>query len=300
MPNAARCSGLLAHALELSRLMQTERHAHLVAGTYDWFSWRPRTLESVAWGRTRSLAHFAERSSLSSTKCDVWGCNCSPGGGGYIFDGWDVREAPPRAPADPAACFGPFAFAKGALKFYSTAAVRWVVSSPRFAPDVEHATSLHEQGRLPERVSEDAQLGFLFAQHPTLRLVHLVPFAAWCNSWHHVGDWRHTLSAHRAPWGQYKWLTKQLKELWNGGSPPPLEVHAQCSGRPPCRDCAHAPGQRVCSLQVSLPKRTSPSVSCRKCVCTATVPVGGTSTSESPGGCQWQDKLEDAVRGCSV
>ena len=109
---------------------------------------------------------------------------------------------------------------------------------------------------------------------------------------------------HRVPWGQMRWLTELTERLWEeahtggGGAveraegeegathaahamrahgttigTTSLRVRASCDEHgPPCptATCAHAHGQRVCSLQVELPVgRASRSMGCDKCACWA-------------------------------
>jgi hypothetical protein len=235
---------LAAYAEILARLAAQPGREHLVAGTFDWFNFKPATLDTVGWGRLRTGAALVSSPSLTAPqlrdRCRGNGfCNCSTGGGGYVYNGWDLTEArqPRELRLDKRNCVGPFAFANGALKFFSTATVRWLVRSAPFEADIRYAEELanasadgdgggggggatvrwrrrerrerrrrsedgggSERPRLATRVSEDAQLGVWLAALPSLHLVVFKRFEGWLNSFHHVGDLRFLLVAHRTPW----------------------------------------------------------------------------------------------------
>ena len=148
-----------AAAQALRQIADRPRSAHLYGGVFEWFSFRPGSLHAVAWGRRRQLASWANSPSLVNQSCDAslqlqskYHCNCSPGGAGWVWDGWDIRQARRmalRAESDARSlsiCVGPYAFPKGNFKFLSGAAVRWVVRSHRFERDVRHAARLFGGG----------------------------------------------------------------------------------------------------------------------------------------------------------
>ena len=247
-----------------------------------------QSVVNVNWGRTRKAASFAA-SGISLTdpagRGEYW-WNCTPTGGGWRWDGWELTEVArdPSSGAEGAEgaagaahhkqpCVGPYAFAKGPLKFYSRAAVRWLVEGPRFERDVQHATRLMGQSaggvgaaaRLRRRdatyasadkLSEDAHLGYWFSAHPTLHFVQLRQYGGgqWYDHWQHVSRVRHVLMAHRTPYALFEWLTRQTARLWRGGMPE-LRVLSQCSDHPPCdpAHCTHGPRTRACALVVELP-----------------------------------------------
>lgn len=311
---------LLAHAMHLAEMARGG--TALLAGVYDYFSWQPATLNSVSWGRTRLAASLVSSPSLVSpqlsTDCEASHtcrnlcsasrfCNCSPGGSGYSWDGWDLHELP-GAPALGAsggpgvrrdACFGPFAFPKGAFKLFSAAAVNWLVASKGFAADVRYAERLalgapHDDKlpRIAPRLSEDAQMGFWFAAHPSLRLVQLRRFSSWANSFHQVGDLRRLLVVHRTPWDLFAWLLHHLESLWRAATE--LLLHHECSLTPPCKHCVHHPGQRVCALYARLRRSRGTLLNCHRCRCSATQNGTTTSVAESPGRCVWRDDISRA------
>jgi len=317
---------LSAVASQLARLASQPGRRYVCAGSFNWFSWRRATLESVAWARTRALASFSASPSLAAVgrppsagdagaaagtrgrrKCAAERpCNCSPGGGGYTWDGWELREAAPLdADADPRACVGPFAFTKGALKLFSSATVRWLVRSRRFADDVAHAERLAAAGALPARLSEDAQIGYWLAAQPGLHLVALLQFSAWANSFHQAGDLRHLLMVHRTPWDLYAWLLEHTRRLWREARR--LQLHVRCGAAPPCRHCAHEPTQRVCALHAKLPRNGQNQalvVRCDRCRCTASSRNGSVlSVAESHGRCQFKDDpavAAQSIRQCTI
>ena len=246
-----------------------------------------QTLINVNWGVTRHSASFAA-SSVSHTeppgRNEYW-WNCTPAGGGWRWDGWEITEAARDQSAgtegaegaEGAAhhkqpCVGPYAFAKGALKFYSRAAVRWVVEGARFERDVARAARLMGQSAggvdaaaklrwrdatflSGSKLSEDGCLGYWFASHPTLHFVQLRQYGgAWYDHFRHVGSARHLLMAHRTPYTLFAWLTRQTARLWRGGVPE-LLVLSKCSPHPPCdpAHCVHGPHTRTCALVVELP-----------------------------------------------
>ena len=107
----------------------------IYAGVFEWYSWIPHTLENVNWGRNRLSASYASgATSFTSRKCREYWCNCSSSGGGWGWDGFELREGPAaEAEAANRTCIGPYAFAKGALKFLSADVVRWMAASARLA-----------------------------------------------------------------------------------------------------------------------------------------------------------------------
>ena len=328
---------LAAYAALLTRLAAQPGREHLVAGTFDWFNFKPATLDTVGWGRMRAGAALVSSPSLVApqlrNRCRGNGfCNCSAGGGGYVYDGWDLTEArQPREPRlDKRTCVGPFAFANGALKFFSTATVRWLVRSEAFEADIRYAEELanasaggdggggggsgggttarwrrrerrrgrsedgggSERPRLAARVSEDAQLGVWLAALPSLHLVVFKRFEGWLNSFHHVGDLRHLLVAHRTPWDLYAWLLRHTTALWRDATE--LRVHTKCTPSPPCKECLHHQSQTTCALHTKLRvRRGGTRVNCAACRCAATT-ANGTSVGESPGRCLWHDRIGNA------
>ena len=175
--------------------------------------------------------------------------------------------------------------------------MRWLVGSPAFAQGVAHAerraagggnnatagsdAGAHKRVRR-HRVSEDAQMGFWLSRHPSLRLVSLPPMHGWFDVFAHVGPPSQLLLAHRVPWDQMAWLTEHTERLWaprNASAPvSAVRVRALCdTEQPPCDPamCAHAPGQRACALEVSLPESdASRGMGCFKCDCWATDETG--------------------------
>lgn len=317
---------LRAVASQLARLASQPGRQFVCAGSFNWFSWRRATLDSVAWSRTRAGASFSASPSLATVghpppagpgAAGVRGrpqarrpcsaerpCNCSPGGGGYAWDGWELREAPPLdVDSEPRACVGPFAFSKGALKLFSAATVRWLVRSRRFADDVAHAERLAAAGALPARLSEDAQIGYWLAAQPSLHLVALLQFSAWANSFHQAGDLRHLLMVHRTPWDLYAWLLEHTHRLWSEARR--LQLHVRCGAAPPCRHCAHERTQRVCALHAKLPRHGQHALvaRCDRCRCTASLRNGSVlSVAESHGRCQFKDDpavADQTIRQCN-
>ena len=327
---------LHAYATLLARLAAQPGREHVVAGTFNWFNFKPATLDTVGWGRLRAGAALVSSPSLVApqlrTRCRGNGfCNCSTGGGGFVYDGWDLTEA--RRPRDPRldkrTCVGPFAFANGALKFFSTATVRWLVRSARFEADIRYAEELanasaradggggggggggaavrlrrrerrrrsedgggNEKPRLATRVSEDAQLGVWLAALPSLHVVVFKRYEGWLNSFHHVGDLRFLLVAHRTPWDLYAWLLRHTAALWREATE--LRVHSKCIPSPPCKWCLHHQAQATCALHTKLRvRRGGPRVNCDRCRCVATI-ANRTSIGESPGRCLWHDRIGNA------
>ena len=80
--------------------------------------------------------------------------------------------------------------------------------------------------------------------------------------------------------------------LWRSATN--LQLHSECGSVPPCKQCMHHQGQRVCKLHAKLRRRRVPSVSCEACRCTATLPNGTVSVAESPGRCKWHDDISSA------
>ena len=171
-------------------------------------------------------------------------------------------------------CVGPFAFAKGALKFFSTSAISWVVKSERFRRDTERAAQYFERpaasSKLPARtlghkLSEDAQMGYWLSTHPTLHYVNLPPFRAWIE-WQHIGKaFDQVLLVHKMPYSYFAWVFRNSRTSWDNARA--LLTYFNCSAVPPCdaQACAHQPGQRACHMFIRLPPRESAlSVICRK------------------------------------
>ena len=106
-------------------------------------------------------------------------------------------------------------------------------------------------------LSEDAQMGYWLSAHPSLRYVHLRNFHAWFEAWHHVGDKLEAfLAVHKAPYNMYARLLDATERAWRNATR--VHVHSSCpahTDRLVCNAgmCAHAPGQRVCSLYITLP-----------------------------------------------
>ena len=98
----------------------------LYVGKFEFYSWHPRTLVASGWGRTLQ---------------EAWGHalvgwrNCSPSGGGWSWDGWAMKEAPPPSwdGSDGDYCQGPLAFAKGPLLLLSKPLIAEIVGSAPFA-----------------------------------------------------------------------------------------------------------------------------------------------------------------------
>jgi len=265
-------------------LLETSRNegdADLVAGVFEWYSWKPATMAAKAWGQARQRsALLSDRSgSLVEARCSHYTCNCSAGGGGWLWDGWELHEAPAQdnhpARAASSACVGPQAFPKGPLKMLTAGTVRWLVGSARFVADTRYAeqllggTPVAEAGewaaqlrlRRTERarrveLSEDAQMGYWLAAHPSLRYVHFSQFRAWLASRSHFSrrGLRCLLSVHQMPEDEMASVLREMQGLWAASHV--LHVHTSCSARPPCDPlltmCAHLPGQRVCRVYARL------------------------------------------------
>jgi hypothetical protein len=166
------------------------------------------------------------------------------------------------------------------------AALQWLLSSQAFAEDYGRADDRHivrgsdpwhrdvpSDDASPEQLFEDVQMGFWLSAHPTLQIVRLKQYSAWCDVWKHVGDLRQLLVAHRAPWDQYAWLDRHMERLWASGSH--VVIRVQCGG-PPCTGCAHSRGQRACVVEVELARTEGQaSVGCKQCVCRAYYPESG-------------------------
>ena len=128
-------------------------------------------------------------------------------------------------------------------------------------------------------------------------------FEGWLNSFHHAGDLRHLLVAHRTPWDLYAWLLRHTTALWHDATE--LRVHKKCSIGPhtaPCKECPHHQSQSTCLLRTKLRvRRGGTRLYCSACRCVATMP-NGTSVAESPGRCQWKDRVANAdptIRSCT-
>ena len=279
-PLAAKCDDdtfvqpqmLLGYTSMLLGLAQKPESAHLYAGVFEYYSWKPASLSAKAFGRTRTAASWSSNPLLVNNRhCGVYYCNCSPTGGGWTWNGWDMLPAPTPAEISTDTCVGPYAFAKGPFKVLSREATRWVVASPRFLRDTRHAERLvgdaagavsqdekamqemRRQLALRPRLSEDAQMGYWMAANPELRLIYFKKSWAWTEWVHLKSSWHPLLSVHKPPFGMYAWLLEHSTRLWRGSST--LLVHYECSRHPPCheRGCAHASGQRVCSMYAQLP-----------------------------------------------
>jgi len=267
---------LIAHAQLLNRMLR--KHPHLYMGAFEYYSWRRSSLVATGWERTRRDAFFKAQDR-----------NCSPSGRGWAWNGFDYEEIPPsvsEGAMDRDGCVGPFAFAKGPFYFLSQPALQWLLSSQAFAEDYGRADDRHivrgsdpwhrdvpSDDASPEQLFEDVQMGFWLSAHPTLQIVRLKQYSAWCDVWKHVGDLRQLLVAHRAPWDQYAWLDRHMESLWASGSH--VVIRMQCGG-PPCTGCAHSRGQRACVVEVELARTEGQaSVGCKQCVCRAYYPESG-------------------------
>ena len=126
-------------------------------------------------------------------------------------------------------------------------------------------------------------------------------FEGWLNSFHHVGDLRHLLVAHRTPWDLYAWLLRHTTALWRDATE--LRVHTKCTPSPPCKECLHHQSQTTCALHTKLRvRRGGTRVNCAACRCVATM-ANGTSVGESPGRCLWNDRIGNAdttISSCAV
>ena len=244
-----------------------------------------------AWGRQREQTSLLSGVSLEpDAECGMYTCNCSGSGGGWTFDGWDLSAAPlkPResfaAQAELGTCVGPQAFARGALKILGAGAMRWLVNSERFISDTRYAAELlggapsgagaAEAGmssaawdaRLQSRrdarasrieLSEDAQLGYWLARHPTLHYVHLSLGRAYIDAPRNPPRGREAvaqlLAVHKLKTRDFAPTHRRAAQLWRRAKE--IKVHSECKGQPPCDPggiCAHQPGQRVCSLYAAL------------------------------------------------
>lgn len=236
----------------------------LVAGAIEWYSWRQATMVATGWERTAKGA---------AVKGNVPWRNCSPSA---PPPDTGKSSSPVREGAmsdDP--CYGPFPFPKGPLLFLSAPVVRWLNTSDLVRRDVWRALEL-AAGRIPAyrgpgsgRIPQDVSLGFWLSHHPTLRVIDLQPFTAWCDRWRQVGDLRQLLIAHRVPWSRMAWLMESTHRLWS--SPDVIaKGRLRCAG-PVCEHgiCASARGQRACRMEVTLPPSTSRSADfgCFACNC---------------------------------
>lgn len=280
---------------------------HLYGGVFNWFAYKPDTLEPRCWGGTWRTSLFTAQDAQN---------NCSPSGAGWRWDGIAMREIRPArggGAGDSAAgprCFGPYPFAKGPLYFLSRAALRWLVASPAFREDVrsveaamgQSATSASASatgeavGRLSGRgagghgrggargqapigtrlqewedvtLLEDAHVGFWLSFHPSLQLVTLAQYHAWCDQWEHAGDLSLLLMAHRVPWEHYGWLSTMRKS----SAAERVRYRWECEHANASSFVAgHSSFQhrQACALQVHLLPRLYSR--CSKCVCSANPP----------------------------
>ena len=268
--------------------------AQVFAGVFEWYSWAPATLACKAWGREHAPASFTSGEKLGAdAECSMYTCNCSSTGGGWTFDGWDLSPARPAprprdsfaARAAPGTCVGPQAFARGALKIMGAGAVRWLVGSRRFASDTRYAAEL--LGGVPPsaaaaaaaglssaawdarlraaraarasriELSEDAQLGYWLARHPSLHYVHLALGRAYLdvprNPPRRESALAHLLVVHKLKTREFGPTRHRAAQLWRRARE--ITVHSECTEQPPCDPggvCAHQVGQRVCSLYATL------------------------------------------------
>ena len=242
------------------------------AGTFEWYSWKPHTVENVNWGQTRPAASYASGAKdFTRRHCAEYWCNCSSSGGGWGWDGFDISEgAAKEAAAANRSCVGPYAFAKGALTFLSTSAIKWLVKSRRFRQDTQRAaqyfaTPANRSDRprsvaaglaartLRQKLSEDAQMGYWLAAHPTLHYVSLPKWGPWVE-WRHIGGhFDMVLLVHKMPFAFADWIARNSEESWAKAQS--LLVHFNCSDAPPCDPltCAHRPEQRACHMSARLP-----------------------------------------------
>ena len=234
----------------------------LYVGKFEFYSWHPRTLVASGWGRTLQ---------------EAWGHalvgwrNCSPSGGGWSWDGWAMREAPPPSwdGSDGDYCQGPLAFAKGPLLLLSRPLIAEIVGSAPFerAEAASRAfasgvglppTAAHEHPELlleagSRDVLEDVQLGWWVAAVPDVRLVHLHETSVWAEGLGQVDDLGRLLVAHQVPWARLPWLTRQTDLLWKSRAAAGARQRLACLGAP-CEPstCAHDPTQRACAVVVEL------------------------------------------------
>ena len=193
----------------------------MYGGAFDFFSFRPASMELRAWGRTWASAQFEAQEQKN---------NCSAQGTGWLWDGVELSEAP-SGREGASGCFGPYPFAKGPFYFLSRSAAAWVVSSAQFAEVSELVRLAVERAEQAERpvtsssssgpasagamdtwedvyLLEDAILGFWLSSHPSLRLVALERYGAWCDEFVEVGPLTKLLVAHRVPWEHFGWLSE--------------------------------------------------------------------------------------------
>ena len=259
-----------------------------LAGYFDWYSMFTRRLSPTAWARELGSALWHAEKPRRNCSRDLSGA-AGPMGAERGGDG-----------GDGGGCVGPFAFAKGPLLLLSDVAVRWVLSSAAFARDVARARALaaerakagtsQNRRRQGRRILDDATLGYWLRLHPSLVLVALPKFAAWANEWRHVGPVEQLLVAHRAPYDQWAWLAAQTDEAWRGRG---VLARARCPGHEaspgPCRPglCAHAAGQRACSLAVQpLLSADAARPICRACACDVWL-ANGSRMHASGGTCNF-------------
>lgn len=226
-----RMLGWYAHAL-LDELGGTPFYA----GAFEWYSWRTRSLVASGWARTADDALY---------KAQQGWRNCS-------------AAAPDGDARGTDRCVGPFAFAKGPLVLLSAPAVRWLVRSAGFSSDPAHAMRLAAEPRAAPspvpagfgKVYQDVALGYWMRSHPALRLVGLRPFAAWCDSFKHVGDLDRLLMAHKPPWSHLAWLAETTERRWRRATS--LRTRTACAAAPCVPPCAHARTQLACTVDAEL------------------------------------------------
>ena len=257
---------LLAHAIMLSEELTNDGEiAPFVSGAVEWYSWREETMVATGWERGAQGAGI---------KAQVSWRNCTPDGG-IRTTSRDGEQRGSRPVTSHDRCFGPLPFSKGPLVLLSAPVVRWLNASALVARDISQAAGL-AAGRMPVyrgtgsgRIPQDVSLGFWLSRHPTLQVVELQPFTAWCDRWKFVGDLGRLLIAHRVPWDRLAWLTQSTQRLWNdlGGE---AKGKLTCSG-PVCRPgrCAVARGQTACHMEIALPspRADMPDFGCFACQC---------------------------------
>lgn len=273
----------------------------LYSGVFNWFCYLPRALELRAWGHSwRAALQDAQEEKHNCSPSGVgwaWdGVALREAGTMGIRDAGAMDAAAPgrhrlhrRDASVGSGCFGPFPFAKGPLYFVSRDAIQWLVDSPSFGKDARLVEDVYDEARerarradhasgrddeaeeLWERVAllEDAHMGFWLSHHPSLRLVTLQQYGAWCDHFGEVSQLSRLLMAHRVPWEHYSWLSRlgrdvgdersRVRHRWQCASGGVLgTAHTVASWLP-------ARSQQACALEVQLRPRVEGR--CYRCVC---------------------------------
>ncbi|KAL3917120.1 MAG: hypothetical protein SGPRY_006533 [Prymnesium sp.] len=147
-----------------SFLHQLGPDVKIYAGTFEWSSWRLKSMQATAFGygiaEARGRARFAWRQCVTSVARVVSSDNASR----------------------PGACIGPIAFAKGPFMLLNKNALRWLASSPLVAADIRRASELQQSASRVGRIDDDMQVAYALpwcirhaaACVPTLRVSYVL------------------------------------------------------------------------------------------------------------------------------